>query len=1174
MIVQVVSVLLLACSTVAAARTVTLPLSPPAEGPAPRVVDIRLESLAQRISAEGFPRVLAGSGEVSEVWVEDVDQSGTPTPPDNLLIVLPQPLPTALTFDFDDPNRAAPLVAAQPIDAEPFTHTGETYTAVVSNRGGPLVSLKTITGRELLAAPIQYRLYSGGFYMTDGSFEAFLPQSAAVGRLFLLASPVRKTLVCRYNLDEVSCQSDQGPLIAGLKGWTAYYFYSDRLAVENRLFETGEGNFVYSLRSDLHFLQPGTLFTEFTVQNRHQEGPSSGRFHAQEPGWDGEIANLPDWLCLQGPEARLGLVLESPGWQSCNAIDGRGPKWGDFLLLNSFADGLCQRMWLTPSPSAETICREVRCIAAPRDCFRQEPSALRTLSAKVNELDQMLRSPAFDGLWTAPAEVQLQTASALGAMAGQCWNVYRPSQTQRLLMEAHRHVDRAREIAERTQHDRWRDPGYANATGQAGFVRGVYWPWFGTADRQEQRAGYAKRIGIDCAHSMDIQAWPDVEAQLTAPSIDAADFQPTIEFLNLLDRNGLKGLLLTMCPMWPKWVTRLPFHGSPNQYQTPPEPLLNSARWVERYVQAVKNHPALAGYVIHNEPVTLSVDRNDPQVREAFTQWLKARYGEIETANRHWRTAYETWDEIVLPDLRSGRLSPPGSVVAATADQKAQYVNRAMAYEMVRFQQDSFVNHLAYLKDTAVQADPARPAFSKLVDGNLVLTYAAEPFKAREVQHDVYGTNVYYGPQAGAVGHGIGNMNFFVAFGVDMEHEATGLPVWCTEFNQGWWKPYRMGLRGEFAVQVWTAFGKGLRGLFPFSWNPGQWALFYGDDAPAPAAEAMAITYAQLSALDDLVAGLSKPEPRIAFYYPRASLYQRDLDNPAHPERSLSTPLNQLRALYESVSLVGGFPVGFLADEDLEPGKLDSLEALILVEAEYLPQTALDHVRRFVERGGRLVTVGPVARFDEFGFAWDGFPAGELQPVLGAEMADQVPSPVSASGKVVWLPPAEAAVPAVAFANPQADASVLATYADGKPAAIEHVFGEGKVLAIGCAAGVATDARPGATAEFLTDWFESQGIRPSAKTVGFFETSRNELAILGLKDARQNDWLLLVNAGNYPVHPTLRWTTPYSPTTIDVLSGQTFSCTASQENTPELTIRLDPYQVALIGKLECTETKP
>jgi len=1113
------------------------------------LVDVRMESLAERVRSDGFPKVMAGSQIVEKVWVEDIDLDGTCSGEDNLIVLLPTPIPEKIMLVFDQVDRKAPLATGKEIQGAEYKAKTAGYTATVTNRGGELASLKDGAGRELLFLPIQYRLYSGGFDCLTRGVEAFVPQNGAAARMFLIETPARNVLVCTYNLDDTPCMTEIGPLTAGLRGRTIYRLLPDRVGVENHLFETGRNNFPYTVRFDLHF--PTAIFSSIDIKERKVKDRAV-------PAFD---------IGVKSAQTQFGVVLESPGWQFAYTSDGRERKWGDFLVATLFADSLKNSMWLMPgkiAPAGDGT------PLLKKDAFRRAPADLAEVAAKIDSVGRSVAELKSGNIWTMPVDVQLEAAKGFGAMADQCWKVYRPVQSQRLARESAEYAERALALAEQAKREKWIDPGHRNTSGEPGFTRGVYWPWFGCPERMDQRAEYARRIGINCVHSMDVQAWPEVEEKLTAQAVDAADFQASLTFLDRLQRHELKGLLLTMDPFWPRWGNRLPFPGGPDDFATPPDQLIQSMRWVERYVNQLKKHPALCGYVIHNEPVGLNFNGKDPQVKSAFIKWLKKRHTSIDALNRNWRTKYADWEAIAIPDLRKSRHTVPGTVVGQTPEIKAFYSNQAACYDFVTFQQECFVNHLACLKDVAVKNDPARPAFSKMCDANLVLSYATEAFKSARAQHKVYGTNLYYGLQAGAIGHGIGNMNFMQPVGIDMEHEGSGLPVWCTEYNQGWWKPYRMGLRGEFTVLVWGMFGKGLRGLFPFAWSPGQWALFNGDDSPAPAAEAMCKFYSQLKAMDGILAGSSKPKPEIAFYYARPTFYHRDLINPGHPERPLSTPINQLRSLYEAISLVGGYSAGFVTDERIAGGGLDRYKVVIVIEGEYMPKATLARMRQFVECGGTLVIVGAFARFDEYGFAYGSHPGSGMREVMGAVMKETTPSIITAREKKCWMPPIEDSIRAFTYKSLDAKTTIIGTYADKSPAVIEHSFGKGKVLSVGGTVGVATDAYPGRTAEFFTEYFEGMKILPSAKAVNYFETSRNELAILGLKDAKGDDWLILVNGGNYPVRPTVRWTATKAAgdaSVINMLSGQTISC-KDVEGAPEFVVRLDPYETAFVGKLQ------
>jgi hypothetical protein len=331
----------------------------------------------------------------------------------------------------------------------------------------------------------------------------------------------------------------------------------------------------------------------------------------------------------------------------------------------------------------------------------------------------------------------------------------------------------------------------------------------------------------------------------------------------------------------------------------------------------------------------------------------------------------------------------------------------------------------------------------------------------------------------------------------------------------------------------------------------------------------MGLFYAQLKAIDGIVNGMKKYQPQIAFYYAKPSFYHRDLTNPAHPERPLSSPLNQLRSLYESVSLVAGFPAGFVTDERIAAGALDAYKAVFVVEGEYMPKATLAKLKEFAEKGGSLIVIGGFSRFDEYGFTYGTHPGQGMVKSAGGKFTPIAGSIVSASGKPQWIPPCETSIPTYTFTQLEPDVKVLGTYADQKPAVIEHPVGRGRILCVGCPAGVATDAVSGATAEFFTQYLQTLKILPPARTVNYFESPRNDFALMGLTDNEKNDWLILVNAGQYPVNPTIQWSaTKFSETqkAIDLLTGQVLPINKT-DGGPEFTIRLDPYQVALIGKV-------
>lgn len=56
-----------------------------------------------------------------------------------------------------------------------------------------------------------------------------------------------------------------------------------------------------------------------------------------------------------------------------------------------------------------------------------------------------------------------------------------------------------------------------------------------------------------------------------------------------------------------------------------------------------------------------------PQMRAAYREWLKKRYGSLDALNRNWKSAYGDWDSVEVPS-RAERLAGEGSLLRDPAD--------------------------------------------------------------------------------------------------------------------------------------------------------------------------------------------------------------------------------------------------------------------------------------------------------------------------------------------------------------------------------------------------------------------------------------------------------------------------------------------------------------------------
>lgn len=96
-------------------------------------------------------------------------------------------------------------------------------------------------------------------------------------------------------------------------------------------------------------------------------------------------------------------------------------------------------------------------------------------------------------------------------------------------------------------------------------------------------------------------------------------------------------------------------HGNRRQFSyTSPRYREFCRQIVERMAIRFGHNPNVVGWQIGNE---FSFDSYDPDTKQQFQQWLKAKYGTLEALNQRWTTSYWSqtytyWDQIPLEDTR------------------------------------------------------------------------------------------------------------------------------------------------------------------------------------------------------------------------------------------------------------------------------------------------------------------------------------------------------------------------------------------------------------------------------------------------------------------------------------------------------------------------------------------
>jgi len=168
-----------------------------------------------------------------------------------------------------------------------------------------------------------------------------------------------------------------------------------------------------------------------------------------------------------------------------------------------------------------------------------------------------------------------------------------------------------------------------------------------------------RRARVDTA-TVGVFAWSSLE-----PSPGEYRFAWLDEAMDRLHAAGVRVILATPTASPPPWFSRLHpealpvtadgvrlLHGSRDTYN-PAAPAYRAAaeRITRVLAERYGGHPALALWHVHNEYGTLSYG---PETDRAFRAWLRERYGDLDTVNATWNTAfwsqgYGEWDDIHAP---------------------------------------------------------------------------------------------------------------------------------------------------------------------------------------------------------------------------------------------------------------------------------------------------------------------------------------------------------------------------------------------------------------------------------------------------------------------------------------------------------------------------------------------
>ncbi|RMG73146.1 MAG: beta-galactosidase [Bacteroidetes bacterium] len=562
-------------------------------------------------------------------------------------------------------------------------------------------------------------------------------------------------------------------------------------------------------------------------------------------------------------------------------------------------------------------------------------------------------------------------------------------------------------------------------------------------------------LGFSFTHFAEF-AWSRLE-----PVEGQYDFAWLDSCVTMAAEAGLKVIMCTPSPTPPAWLTEkhpeilvVAQDGRSQQHGTRLHAAYNHpayqhyvekivTRMAERYGQDAR----IWGWQLDNEPHYSSLYDYSPWQEKQFRHWLRQRYGQIDSLNRAWGTAfwsqdYNHFDQIHLPNPDRG--ANPHALV-----------------DFRRFSAEEVAAGLAF---------QARVLRRHISDQQWITTNFAyykflpsvDPFLSREdldfASHTMYLTSQFLDDAGDALSHRLGS-GLELSFSQDLARSVDGetgiMELQPGQINWGRFNP--QPLPGAVRMWLWHAYGLGDRFACAYRFRQ---PLFGGEQTHYGIMMTDGVTVQRggteyMQAIEEI--GGLPPRPaaqmplahagrRTALWWDQTSM----LDMEVHPHHAGWNSWSVLYTYYSSLKRLGA-PVDLvIAGDQLDP-KVHPF--LVVPAAIRVDAGTLAAWRAYAEAGGHLILTARTGTKDAHGHLWEARQQEPIWDLIGAEIEYFDHLPAEHPGQIRL---GEASYPWHIWGDvlrPQAGTEVLATHADqfyaGAAAATTRRLGKGSVSYLG-----------------------------------------------------------------------------------------------------------------------------
>jgi beta-galactosidase len=536
--------------------------------------------------------------------------------------------------------------------------------------------------------------------------------------------------------------------------------------------------------------------------------------------------------------------------------------------------------------------------------------------------------------------------------------------------------------------------------------------------------------------SLGIFSWAKLE-----PRPGEYDFGWLDRIIGLLYENGVMVNLATATASPPPWLAKFHPESLPvtqdgvtlypgaRQHYCPSSAAYRerAAELVRRIADRYKEHPALAMWHVNNEYGCHVAECYCDVSAAHFREWLEARYGDLDSLNEAWGTAfwsqrYGEWGEILPP-----RAAPT-------------FANPTQQLDFRRFSSDALLELYEMEKEILREATPDVP-----ITTNFMGFFKPVDYWKWAAREDVVSDDSYPDPSDPEAHIG-------AAMSRDLMRSLGEGAPWVlmeqTTVRVNWRERNVPKRPNEMRLWSYGAVARGAEGIMFFQWRQSKAGAekFHSAMVPHVSPEdsrswrEVRKLGAELGKLDPLLGASGEAETAILLDW--ESWWALELDSkPSAAVRMLDCVYSFCKPLFEA-----NVPVDFAdPDSDLSSYRLVIAPNLYLVTDE-----SVANIRRYVADGGTLLMSffsGIVDARDHIRLG--GYPA-PFRDLLGLSIEDFVPM---ADGEKNRLDDGTHACELWADLIHLEGAEALASYSDGfyagTPAVTRNVYGEGVAYYLG-----------------------------------------------------------------------------------------------------------------------------